>query len=300
MISRTPRRTLCFGAAVLLLVLATPARGEVGVCGSTGQGGLDRFGLYLMQITDDPDPILWSQLYPTGANHFALNPQGDSNGDGPPALLLHPITNLPVVAWARNSATGFDIVISRFVNGSWSEPEVVAGGPEDEADPVLVAAPDGGVHLFYWVTAPTPRVMYRHAPADLSSWSEPVQVSAEGEAACRPWAEFHGGVLRVIYEVHQLGFGQAPREVVLARKEEGGFVPEVIAVTNNADPVWPRVHSHAGRIWVDWIDANGEMAWTRQDGQGHWETVRYEPFSGSIDREFLVRAAIRVRAVQEP
>ena len=44
--------------------------------------------------------------------------------------------------------------------------------------------------------------MHRQAPADLLSWSEPVQVSQPAEIAARPAAVFHDGALMLVYEVH--------------------------------------------------------------------------------------------------
>lgn len=211
---------------------------------------------------------------------------------------------LPIVAWSRNSASGFRVVTSVFTNGAWTEPTLVAGAGGNELDPNVFLDAIGNVHLVYWTDdGVTRKVVHRQAPPDLSTWSAPLQVSASNEAACRPTGVVHDGVVRVAYEVHVLGFGSVPRNVVLARLEAGAFVPEVIAVTNNDAEVFPEVHSHSGRFWVDWIDAHGatefqgEIAWLRLGTDGQWETARYESFPDRLQRDLLLRRAIQLKAL---
>jgi hypothetical protein len=258
-----------------------------------------------LEITEDPSPIsgIWRKLSPTDSVHLALNPQGEVNGDGMPSIVTGAGTGLVAVAWSRNSANGFDIVVSRFVAGAWTAEQVVAGSSASELDPNLVLDPNGSVHLFYWVDGASPQVFHTVAPPDLSTWSTAVLVSQPGESSCRPAGTFYNGVLRVAYEVHNLGTGTAPRQVVLARFENGAFTPEIVAMTNNVGAVRPQAHSHSGHLWVDWIDAettggSGEIAWTRQNAQGQWESIRYEPFADYEEREYRVRAGTRLKAIE--
>jgi hypothetical protein len=90
---------------------------------------------------------------------------------------------------------------------------------------------------------------------------------------------------------------------VLARLEEDGFTPEIVAMTNNLGEVRPQVHSHAGHLWVDWVDAettgsSGEIAWTRLNAQGQWEPIRYEPFANREQRDYRTRGGVRMQAIQ--
>ena len=296
---------LFFGIALVLhLAGLAPASTEVGVSVDPEDSQIRPNGLYVLaQIVEDPDTFpSWQRHAPPGIdNRIVLNSEGHENGDGKPSILYNPVSELPVVAWSRNSVSGFDVVVSHFTGGAWTQPEVVAGSAADELDPTLALDPvTGTVHLFYWVDEATSMVMHRQAPANLSSWSVPVQVSDPGDAARRPSSVVHDGVLHVAYEVHNFGSGQTPRQVVLAHKEQGEFVPDVMAITYFTGKVRPEVHSASGRIWVDWIDAAGEMAWTRHDSQGQWEPARYEPNSSAQEREYLVRGAIRLKAIQDP
>jgi len=288
--------------AVILLacVLPMPSRAEIGAAGGIVPSGPTPPPVYFAASTEDPDPVPWGRFSPVGSGRIVLNPLGDANGDGRPAIAVNLVSGLPLVAWARHSATGFDVVLSRFTNGEWTEPEVLAGAPVDELDPSLAIAPDGTVHLFWWENGSTPRVMHRQAGADLSSWSEPEQVSQSTQIACRPSGAVQDGFLHVAYEVHDYGFGGSPRQVVLAQQTSNGFTPEIVAITNNSDPVWPEVHVFNGRLWLDWIDAAGEVAWVRLDTQSHWEPARYEAFANREQRDFFVRGTIRRKAALEP
>ena len=292
--------------AVILLTTAFVAapRAEIGVVhGGFQEPGNVPIPYILGIITDEGNPIelgYWLRSFADSPTRSVLNPDGDLNGDGRPDVALHPGTRVPLVVWSRNSPSGFDVVLSRFENGAWTVPEVVVDVADDALDPrVAIDSATGDVHLVYWIGGADPRIEHRVAPADLSTWSAPGTVSGPGEAACRPLAVFHGGVLRVIYEVHVPGIGGTPRQVVLAKLEAGGFVQEIVAQTGHDGEVWPEVHSHGGRIWVDWIDAHGVIGWTRFDAAaGRWEPIWTESFAGIEEREFHVRGAVRAKAIE--
>jgi hypothetical protein len=299
--SRIPAWALGFTLATALLAPGA-AHAEVGVANQTGPSA--RLVVYVLEITEDPSPIgtVWRKLSAPNQLRIDLNPQGEANGDGRPSIVTDANSGLVAAAWSRNSAAGFDVVVSRFVNDAWTVPQVVVASAASELDPRLVLAPDGTVHLFYWVDGATPQVLHTVAPSDLSSWSTPVLVSQPGVAACRPTGAFYNGVLRVAYEVHNFGSGNAPRQVVLARLENGAFVAEVVAMTNNLGEVRPEVHSHAGKLWVDWVDyettgGSGELAWTRLDAQGQWQAIQFEPFVNREQRDYLVRGGARLKAI---
>jgi hypothetical protein len=305
--NRTSRSTAVVWRLALAIGLLAPAvsRAEVGVAMMPASPG-PRIVYILGVIDEGPTPItqvVWRPAGPGRSDRIVLNPQGEANGDGAPTVLSDPATGLVAAAWARNSASGFDVVISRFTAGAWTEAQVVAGSPSDELDPQLVLDPDGSVHLFYWVEGTTRQVFRVTAPPDLSSWSAPSLVSQPGESACRPAGAFYNGILHVAYEVHNFGNGNSPRQVVLARLDSGVFTPEVIAMTNNLGDVYPQVHSHAGRLWVDWVDAetsegSGEIAWTRMNAQGQWEPIHFDAFASYVEREYKVRSGVRVEVIQ--
>ncbi len=302
--NRVRRSKLASCVFSVWLVMSGAVHAEVGV--ATRPQSLDNGIAYVIDgATEDPTPIgpaAWRQIS-LDPYRVTLNTVGEANGDGPPSVLSRAETGLIAVAWSRASASGFDIVISRFIDGAWTTPSVVVASAANDLDPQLVLDPDGSVHMFYWVDGTTPQVMHTVAPPDLSSWSTPALVSQPGQAACRPSGAFFDGILRVAFEVHDFGFGNSPREVVVAHLDGGSFVPEVVAMTDNLGNVTPQVHSHAGHLWVDWVDAetsggSGEIAWTRLNSQGQWESIHYEPFASCEERNYLTRGAARLKAIQ--
>jgi len=304
--NRAPGLRAGISSFALVLVLLSPGivLAEVGVAKELGAS--DPSVVYVLDgSTEDPTPInpVWRKLGPIRETQFALNPEGEVNGDGSPSLIANATASQVVAAWSRNSASGFDIVVSRFVGGAWTAPQVVAGLSANELDPQLVLDPSGTVHMFYWVDGLTPEVFHTAAPPDLSSWSTPEPVSQLGQSSCRPAGAFYDGVLRVAYEVHNFGNGNTPKQVVLARAESGGFTPEVVAMTNNLGNVRPQVHSHGGHLWVDWVDTettegSGEIAWTRMIVQGQWEAIDYEAYADRAEREYRTRGTVRLRAIE--
>jgi len=281
---------------VLAAVVVAPAFSEVGV--RVHDSGL--VSTYHLQIiVDDPEPsgIAWQRYYSDDPGRVVLNDQGVTNGDGAPSMILR--STLPVVAWARNSPAGYDVVVSRFTGSSWTTPEILAGSPADELDPALVLDPsDGSIHLLYWILDGTPRVMHRQAPADLSSWSAPVVVSEPGEIACRPSGAIRDGVLHIVYEVHGLGYGTTPRQIIHATQDGTEFATEVVATTQHDGDNWPQVHSARGKLWVDWIDTHCDMGWTLQQPGGGWDPIQTELYETPEQRDYRVRRQVRILALQ--
>ena len=122
-------------------------------------------------------------------------------------------------------------------------------------------------------------------------------VSAPGELARRPTAAWDGQVLRVAYEVDDFGVGQTPRSLAVATFDGAAFDGEVVGISTFAGELAPRIHHDAGRLWMDWTDAEHEVAWTRLDAQGVWESLQYEPYGTVADQEFHVRPGLRLNAV---
>lgn len=295
----------CLAVASAAFLIAVAVHAEVGGLWGPGPTTPLMGGYKFGQIWDDPDPIgqIWHQYAYGSAGRVPLNPEGEANRDGDPSMLSDSATGLLVVAWSKNTPNGYDIVVSQFANGAWTSPQVVAASAANDLDPQLVLDPSGVLHLFYWVDGPSPQVFHIQAPIGSSSWSAPILVSQPNEPACRPAGAVYQGTLHVAYELHDFGFGNSPREVVLARFDGTSFVPEVVAVTNNVGPVTPQVHAHAGHLWIDWVDAettghSGEVGWTRLDAQGHWEPIHYQSFSNAEQRDFIVRGSVRMQAIQ--
>ena len=219
-------------------------------------------------------PMLRSRRSLAGSSPRATRPTHPE--DGPPSVVVSPATGATIVVWSRRSPSGLDLLASEFENGAWTEPRIVAGSPEDERDPQLVAGPDGTVHLLYWVDGATPRVLHRRSSGDLRTWSRPASISGDGEIASRPAGAFHDGILHVTYERHDFGLDRGPTNVALARREGDGWASEVLAVSWSSAPLRPRLHSELGRLRVDWDDGAGADGCVRLHPDGRWDPPRYE------------------------
>jgi hypothetical protein len=300
-LSRVSRRFLLTAAGLagwLALggsaTLVPPVLAEVGVVDS---GDAQAVIPYIAaSVTDEGDPLtlVW-QRHSTSPTRNVLNEGGFDNGDGPPSLVVLPSSGEPVAAWSRSTAAGFDIVVSRYTEGSWTEPVAISEQSADELDPVLVTNPEtGDVHVVYWVRDTVPRIEHRQAPADLSTWSAPRVLSQAGIAAARPSATWHGGTLHVVYEAHVFGLGQVPRQIVLTRPFQDAATA-VVATTWHAAPNRPRVHGDGIDLWVEWIESSGAMGWTRETATETWGEVRAESYDGVLDRDY--HAPGRIRAI---
>jgi len=285
--------------ALAIPLLAGPVDAEVG-CVHVASGPSDG---YIFSIQEDPNPIpsLWTPVATdVSIVRVVLNPDGAARGDGEPRMIDHPLTGTPIVVWSRNANPGYDVVVSRFVDGAWTEPVIVVGTPEDELDPFVTVDPaDGSVHVVYWVAdgtpSPTMRVWHVQAPADLSLWSAPTAVSGAGELAARPSAVFHDGKLRVVYE---LQIGDWPPYHVAMASLVGGWLPEGIVGASYYDgPIWPEVYSSGNVLWVEWIDDVDSMAWIEQALGQPWGPLGSEPYTTLEDRDFFARGRIRSQAL---
>ena len=253
--------------------------------------------LEAIEDTVNPFEYVWKR-YRYRTEVHVLNEEGFDNDDGPPSIAIHPITGIPIVAWARNSPTGYDIVLSSYDAG-WTSQTVVAASSLDELDPSLVIdSTTGDVHLFWWVNDVTPTVMHSVAPQDLSSWSVPNVVSSPSEASLRPFGAMHNGSLYVAYEVHDYGYGATPRQIVLSQDVEGTFIPQVVTISNYEGAISAQVHSSNGKLWVDWIDSDQEAAWSRMGSGGQWEPVQTMPYADEMELRYHVRGAIKQIAQQ--
>jgi len=290
------RVVLLAGLGVAVGLAALPVPAEVAAVG-TGQAS----SYALKSIIDDTEPvhgIIWQRFNQDSPTRVVLNEEGALNGDGDPSL-SRSAQGFPVVAWSRNSPGGFDVVVSRFENGAWSAPAVVAGSAADELDPVLVLDPASGwMHLLFWIADGAPRVMHAQAPPDLSSWTVPVRISGPAELAARPSAAVRGGTLFLIYEVHDHGWGAVPRQIVLAEQEPSGFTPLVLGVTWHAAANWPQIHAGSDRMWAEWIDSESSMVWSRRFEGDPWGAPQPQAFGTPEARDYHVRGQIRQLALE--
>jgi hypothetical protein len=296
-------RSLAAAATVLSVIAACswspPVVAEVAVAISTHDGAGEPlpFPYVLAGLTDAGDPLgaaVWTPYNTASPGRVLLNPEGAVNGDGAPSIGRDLVDGAPIVVWSKHSPAGHDVVLSRFAGGDWTDPVTLAGAAGDELDPQLVIDTSGAaLYLVYWIDDADPRVMVRRGNADGSAWEAPIRVSRTDEAAMRPSAVVHAGTLQVVYESHAPGAPATPRQIVVAGETPGGFDGAILTTTHYEQASWPQIHGSASKLWVEWIDAEGEMTWTQRLADGSWQGVQAEPFDTVEDREFHVRGRIK-------
>ena len=71
-----------------------------------------------------------------------------------------------------------------------------------------------------------------------------------------------------------------------------------LATTTHDEPNRPRISSARSTIWVEWIDAEGEMSWTSRVIPDPWGNLELEPFGSVEERDFHVREEIGSLALE--
>jgi hypothetical protein len=292
--------------ASALLLAFLPAAAEVGVFRDAERPHLARpYVQTVFDVVDEPDPFgIWARHSPLDDTRRAvLNPDGNATGDGWPAVIYHAQWQRPMVAWSTLVEGSSRIVLSEFVNDAWTAPRPVSPAAWDQYDPVLAVDPAGLLVLSYWATNGSERLVFAQYLASPDEvFSPPIQVSETGQLASRPGMTYHAGIANWVYELDDPNDGSDNRSVWRTQFVDGGFVHELVAPTNHPDAMWPQVHSHNGRLWVDWIDFTagdpfiGEMAWQQLEA-GNWSSVSYEPFANEEELDYHVRGSIRMQVI---
>ena len=165
---KNSRSRLQRSVIALVFLLASPwAIAEIGVAVDLDNERV--FGPY--SIIDDADPInglVWSRYSMPVPSRVVLNENGAANGDGRPTTTLNTTSGLPLVTWGKKNGGAFDIVVSRFEQGAWTSPLVLASAVTSLMDPepqMVVDKQNGDVHVVYFVNDATPSVFHRQAPA---------------------------------------------------------------------------------------------------------------------------------------
>jgi len=279
----------------LLLPLVAQVRAEVSVDARRSApalflGGGDNGDL------GDPYPQ-WAVIRQGVDPGLVLNTSGDDNGDGPPSWAIDPASGNPVVAWARWDGHDHEIVYSRWTGSGWSDSVPVTDDDLDDVDPALAVAPDGTLRLAWWRTENGHRTVWFRDLGQEGATAE--EVTPLPRAGSRPGIALHGGDVKVAFQREEAG----TREVRVASRD-ASWADELVATTSYAGPggngdIDVRVHSVAGHLWVDWIDADGQLAWSERDpATGAWGPVEHEPcaWGGTTgDSEPVARERARAR-----
>jgi hypothetical protein len=197
------RRTLSVGLIWLGLLAAPLDSGAEVRVRTDRQGHYD--SIHVRVLGARWNTRVWT-AFGRGASGFALNPQGDRNGDGWPTIAESPSApHLPWVVWSRydGSDGDYDLAWSRWTPSGWEPVRWVAGSSRvqgDDMDADLGFDDGGQAYLVWWAEEEgTARVYFSFFLT--SRWLEPVQISDLGEDSRHPVMEVIApGYLRVQYE----------------------------------------------------------------------------------------------------
>jgi hypothetical protein len=256
-----------------LLISGLAVRAEVST--DPGQGGLQVL-VMAFNTTDDPDPIglMW-QPFRAIPPESMLNPSGYVRGDGRPDLAFKtgsedpdgvPVS--PVVVWAYNAGGDRDIAIAEWGQTAWGAIEFLTAGAEDDLDPRIFIEEDGTTHVVWWTGGAVDRVFLVTRLAASSVWTAPLELVAGGR---RPSVAVFEGALRVAFERDSAVPGMAQDVVIFRREAAGSFVEELSTPTARTEPLDAKLHSRAGKLWLDW--KQGEQVFGCTEYEGAWGAV---------------------------
>jgi hypothetical protein len=274
----------------LLVLCVVPTRSEVSVNPHGERPNLIIFG----SITDDPNPLgLWSALRPV-PDEGILNSDGDQRGDGRPDTAIDPTTGNPVVVWAYNLGTDYEIALARWTGSEWGSPRFLSAGPENDLDPRLFIRPGGFVHVVWWQDGPTPEVVLMNGMLGLDPWGPPITVTAGGETGRRPSVAVFDDKLHVAFERDSTVAGMAQDVVVAQQQTNGTFAFQVVASTTRSGPLDVVFHVGDDTVWLDWKQSDNEMGWAELEASG-WtspdpQTWPDDSWIGTEDTRALIRA----------
>jgi len=229
-----------------------------------------------------------------------LNATGDANGDGAPAFGMNSVTGAPEVVWAWWDGNDHEIVVSRWLEtGQWSEWEILTDNDVEDFDPSISIDGQGTRRVSWWRAGTPDQVWFTEQSVGTDSWSGEERVTLVVEAGLLPSVIEQSGLVRVAYQ-RQAGEGS---EIVVSTRE-GGWQASVISATSYAGPAGDgdidvQIHVRDGKIWTDWVDGDGVLAFSVLDAQTDtWSTPQTEPYfydPGLGETEYWEREGARVR-----
>lgn len=178
--------------AVLTLILATPVIAEVAVIPGGGNG----VSAILEMHDRDLAPLrIWSPVRPGGARPSYLNPDGDFYQDGPPSIVINPVTRQPEAVWSYWDGNHYQVAWSRFNGNVWTMVQTPLGpdyqyltaDDRQNFDPKLWIDQVGNRRVVWWRRAQgePDDVVITVLPAGETQWWSPQRVSRDGVSTRR-------------------------------------------------------------------------------------------------------------------
>ena len=183
------RGVLC---VALSIGIATPVLAEVAVIG----GGANGISAVLEMHDRDLSPLrFWSPIRLGAARAAYLNPDGDFYQDGPPSVVINPVTRQPEAVWSYWDGSHYQIAWSRFNGNVWTMVQTPLGfdyffltsDDRQNLDPRMWIDQVGNRRVVWWrrSQAEPDDVVITVLPAGETQWWSPQRVSREGVSTRR-------------------------------------------------------------------------------------------------------------------
>lgn len=253
-----------------------------------------------LEIVDAPDPI---------GNGITLHTKSSGSASAPawwPNSVPHssdvavdPATGRTIVGWVEQVGGGNHLVLAEATENGWGAASRLGDAYEADPVPSMGFSPDGELVLAFVVASGAEsRAFLRTAGPPDWTWSAPQPISLPGERVTSASLVHHEGRTHVAYA----RLDGPATSIVHATHDGTAWSREVVATSAYDGNVLPRIHSHAGVLWIDWVDAQaptgaGELGWARRDAAGTWEPARYAGFDSPFHCEHHARPGIRLQAI---
>jgi hypothetical protein len=253
-----------------LLLLAVPVSAEVSVT-RLADGSVELFF--------EPGPGgPWESVREGVAEGDLLNPNGDVEGDSWPVTVIHPGTGRPDVVWSTGGEDR-EIYFSWHDGTAWRTPVNLSATNGADTLPAL-ANDEHGNRFVVWNRERNSRdlVLVKALAGDDAAESSLFELSERHDTARRPVVAVHAdGAAYVAYEEGHNGNDPvvylALDEILIERDASGclsdsGERPidiarsaTIVTEATPGDALHPEVHAESGKLWVDWLDGEGQLGW---------------------------------------
>jgi hypothetical protein len=250
---------------VTLLLLAMPAAHLVWANGPV-YSPLDLFDL-ILGIIENPDPI--AQCHYVALTADPSDPDAREQGnrlDGRPVFEFNRATQEPLLAWAYDTGSDYDVAFNRWDGDGW-DPKIqfIASSSVDELDPRLYVDRFNATFVTWWEDDGDNSIRL----AKFDRWGTVPSASTVGFGR-RPSVAVWQDDIVVSYERDRGAY----REIVFARSSNGGpFIRSVVAVTDRSERLDPIVHVRNNVMWIDWKHDHQTMAFSFFN-DGGWIPLR--------------------------
>ena len=259
-----------------------------------------RLAIKRVDIVDGPDPIDAStRLYVRSTDGASIPPVSPNGSVGSSETAVDLPGGRALVLWSERAGGVYRVALAPVSDDGFLPGALMSAPSAVDPRPSATFLPDRSAWVVYVESdGVSGQVFRRTASPTTGIWGAPEAISLPGEMVSSAHVVAHDGAAHVVYARRD---GPAT-SIVHATHDGASWNREVVGTSAYAGEALPQIHSHAGVLWIDWVDAQaptgaGELGWKRRDPSGAWEATRYTGFDTPLRREFHDRPGIRLQAI---